>query len=150
VERNELVYRIDRQDVIVFVDSDWDRFALSNGGEDTLSTQVLGRQIWDFVIDATIRQLYRQLLQRIREGRELRFAFRCDSPDRRRLMEMEMIPADGAAVQFRTRKVSEVERKPQRLWERQDAKPAPRTCWLHAAGARRLGWRVGGRKLRTP
>jgi len=121
VERQELVYRVDRQDVIVFVDSEWDRFAASNDGEAAMSARVLDRSLWDFVVDATTRQLYRQLIQRIRDGRLLRFNFRCDSPGCRRLMEMEMSPAEKGAVQFRTRTISGTEREPQTLWERREA-----------------------------
>lgn len=120
-EQQELVYRVDQQDVVVFVDSEWDRFAASNGGEKAMSAQVVGRPLWNFLVDPTTRQLYRQLLQRIREGREVRFGFRCDSPDRRRLMEMEMGPAEKSVVQFRARTVSETEREPQRLWDRREA-----------------------------
>lgn len=115
-----MVYQVDQHDVIVFVDLEWDRFATSNDAHGLTSLSVLGRPLWDFVGDATTCMLYRQLLQRVREGQVLRFKFRCDSPGRRRLMEMEMGPAEVGAVKFRTRTVSETERDPQALWERRE------------------------------
>lgn len=115
-----MVYRVDQHDVIVFVDSEWDRFDAANDGQGIASSSVLGRPLWDFVGDSTTRQLYRNLLQRVRDDRQLRFNFRCDSPDRRRLMEMEMAPEELGGVQFRTRTVSETERATQALWDRRE------------------------------
>ncbi len=122
MERQKLVYQVDQRDVIVFADPEWDRFALANAGHGVSSAKVLGRSLWDFLVDSTTRQLYRLLLQRTRNGCLLRFNFRCDSPDLRRLMEMEMSAAEGGAVQFRTRAVSETERESQSLWERREAR----------------------------
>ncbi len=75
-----IIYRVNDQDEIVFVNEEWDQFAAANAGEAVTASQVLQRRLWDFISDSTTRELYRQVLRRIRDGRSLRFTFRCDSP----------------------------------------------------------------------
>ncbi len=107
-----ILYRVDPQDWIVFVSPEWDRFAEANAGERARSANVLHRRLWDFILDPTTRELYRQALQRARKGHPLRFPFRCDSPTRRRLLEMDIRPTAGGAVDFRTRTLAEEHRPP--------------------------------------
>lgn len=91
-----IVYRVDAQDRIVSVNGAWNAFASANGGATIVSTRIIGRNLFEFITDATTQQLYRQMLARIRSGQDLQYTYRCDSPDRRRLMEMEMRLADDA------------------------------------------------------
>lgn len=107
-----MLYRIDDQDDIVFVDEEWDRFARANAGENVTSCQVLQRSLWDFIVDSTTRELYRQILKRVREGHSIRFKFRCDSPTYRRLLQMEVCQAVPGTVEFLTSTLSETHRGP--------------------------------------
>jgi hypothetical protein len=111
VDREVVIYRLNDVDEIVFVNHEWDQFAAANAGERASSGCVLHRPLWDFIVDQTTQQLYRDVLKRIREGRSLRFRFRCDSPTCRRFMEMDVAPSECGGVEFRTRTLS-VERRP--------------------------------------
>lgn len=110
-DRGDIIYRVNDQDEIALVNEEWDRFAAANVGERFASAQVLQRSLWDFIIDPTTRELYRQVLKQIRQGRSLRFTFRCDSPTCRRLLEMHIAREEDGTVEFRTRTLSEVDRQ---------------------------------------
>ncbi|MFN0171893.1 MAG: hypothetical protein ACKV22_36225 [Bryobacteraceae bacterium] len=112
-----IIYRVNDQDKIVFVNAKWDQLAAANAGEAVTASQVLQRRLWDFISDSTTRELYRQVLLRIRDGRSLRFTFRCDSPSCRRLLEMDVHSREDGTVEFRTRTVSEESRQPLVLQE---------------------------------
>ncbi len=107
---SEIRYRLNDRDEIVFVSESWDRFAVANDGATIKATQVLGRPLWDFIADPTTRTLYRDVLVRIREGRQIQFTFRCDSPGCRRLLEMTVQGAEDGGVEFCSRTVSEEQR----------------------------------------
>lgn len=111
-DRRDLIYRVNDRDEIVFVNEEWDRFASANAGEAVTSSQVLHHPLWDFIVDSTTCELYRQALKRIRDGRSIRFTFRCDSPSCRRLLEMEVGRGENHSVEFRTRTLSEESRPP--------------------------------------
>ena len=88
------VHRIDRDDVIVFLDDEWKGFARENGAAGL--ADIAGRSLWDFVVGADVRDVYRQMLDRVREdGGSIGFPFRCDAPALRRFLEMEIVPAPG-------------------------------------------------------
>jgi hypothetical protein len=96
-------YSVDAQDRLEAASPGWDRFATANGGEAALWERVRGRSLWDFVADRTTRGLYKDLLARARGGRAVSFPFRCDSPDARRFLVMEMRPAGEGRVEFLVR-----------------------------------------------
>ncbi len=106
-------YRIDRDDRIVTVNAAWDAFAAANSGEAAAGDRVVGRGLFEFIGDATTRALYRQMLARIRGGRDMRFTFRCDSPQCRRLMAMHVRRTDDdGGVEFRSETLEERPRPP--------------------------------------
>ncbi len=106
-----LTYRIDAADRLTSVSPGWDDFALANDGAAATSEFVLGRPLWDFISDVTTAALYRKVLQRIRSGRAMTYAFRCDSPACRRLMEMQIrLLDDTGAVEFCSTTLQEVQR----------------------------------------
>jgi hypothetical protein len=113
----EIVYRLDDRDEFCFVNGEYDSFARDNCGEAVASHAILRRPLWDFVTDPTTQQLYRDMLRRVRAGRPVRFRFRCDSPARRRLLEMDVRAGDGGGVEFRVRTVSEEDRPYQPLFD---------------------------------
>src|SRR6056297_1489890 len=82
-------YRLDRSDVIDFVDSWWLAFATENGADELNETFVVGRPIWDFIGDEPTRSLYREVYQHVRStGQPIDIPFRCDSPTLRRYMQL--------------------------------------------------------------
>lgn len=94
-----VTYHIDRLDVLTDVGHAWAEFATSNGAP-KLAAGVVGRSMWEFVVDETTRQVYRDLLVRVRLGRAVRFEYRCDAPAARRFMQMTMAPRGQFGVSF--------------------------------------------------
>ena len=95
-----VVFSIDRHDHIVEVNNAWTTFALANDAPELVRGRVLRRSFWDFIADGTTRQLYGDLLLRVRRGMPVQFPFRCDSPTARRHLEMRLTPGPDDAVQF--------------------------------------------------
>ncbi len=128
----EIRYTLNDSDEIVAVNDDWDAFATANGAPHLAAGQVLGRSLWEFVTDDTTRLLYRDVLARVRRDRAIRFTFRCDAPDCRRQLEMEVSGAPDGGTTFRVRTLAEETRPPQPLLD-----PAhPRSAQL----LRACGW----------
>lgn len=100
-------YVIDRRDCLVSVNESWVEFARENTAPE-LATDVIGIEIWQFISNATVRQLYRHLLAAVRAGSTFRIPFRCDAPGLRREMVLDMHPETDGAVAFRSELVSEV------------------------------------------
>ena len=92
-------YHLDASDRIVAVDTAWIAFAAANGAPD-LPDRVLGRPVWQFFSNLTVRELYRTLFRRVRETRDgVTLTFRCDSPDVRRFMSLTVeCDDDGSGV----------------------------------------------------
>ena len=93
----DLAYTLDDKDVIVAVDGAWDHFALTNAGPAVCAESVLKRPLDDFITGDATRMFTRTMLMSARTlRRPLQRAYRCDSPDTRRYMEMLIEPqADG-------------------------------------------------------
>jgi hypothetical protein len=108
---HDVVYLVDGEDRIVFVNDAWDRFALANAGESITSSHVLQSLLWDYMTDSTTRELYRQVMKRTRKGGAVRFSFRCDSPSCRRLLAMQVSRGEGGTLEFRTRTLREEDRQ---------------------------------------
>lgn len=113
--RGDIVYRIDEGDELCFANNTYDEFAVANGEPELASTAVLQRPLWDFITDATTRELYRDILRRVRNGSPVHFGFRCDAPAWRRRMQMDIVPGEKRTVEFRVRTTAEEQRPFQRL-----------------------------------
>jgi hypothetical protein len=129
-DTGDVVYRINERGEICFVNAAYDAFARANGGERLLGAAVLRRPLWDFVCDPPTRQLYREIIARVRAGTLTRFRLRCDAPDRRRLLEMFVARAADGTVEFRVRTLAEEARPAQALLD----PAAPRGDLLRACG----------------
>jgi hypothetical protein len=112
---DEIHYRVNDRGEIVFVNQAWDTFASANSGEHLTAPQVLGRPLLGFISDCTTRALYQDILARVRSGRSIRFILRCDSPECRRLLEMEVSHGLDDVTDFRVRTVSQTAREPEPL-----------------------------------
>ncbi len=95
-----LIYRIDADDRITHVNEAWSEFARQNQGESVLPERVLGQSLPSAVADATVRELYGQLIRRARAGLSVKFRYRCDAPSRRRTFEMEIRLLESGEVEF--------------------------------------------------
>ncbi|HCE46896.1 MAG TPA: hypothetical protein DET40_25390 [Lentisphaeria bacterium] len=116
-KNNDIIYLVNERDDICFVNGKYEEFAAANAGNAAASKSVLHQSLWNFVTDITTQELYRSALRKVREGNRLRFKFRCDSPDCRRMLEMNMQVVRNREVEFRIRTISEKKRPVQALWD---------------------------------
>lgn len=113
METPVVTYQIDRHGRIVSVGPGWDRFAHSNHGAHLTGNAVIGRTLWDFIGDPTTRTLYQTMVGRLLSGLPaITFAFRCDAPDERRLLEMRMRALPDDRVEFQVTPTTTVDRTP--------------------------------------
>lgn len=93
------IHRINSEDKITYVNSDWLAFAAENGAGDLSFNTVLDKPLWNFISDPQTRYLYQIILEKVRTAQvELQIPNRCDSPDCRRFMEMKIqTPFEGIA-----------------------------------------------------
>ncbi len=94
-------YAVDSHDRVISIGGKWATFARVNDAPH-LAEGVLGRSLWEFIDGGVTRQVYRDLLVRVRQGVVVRFPFRCDSPTETRDLTMTMQPAGGGDVEFTT------------------------------------------------
>lgn len=102
-----LVYRIDAANRITWVNKAWTEFARANHGESVMPEQVIGCDLLTSLGDGTVRELYSTMVQHARNGRVVRFDYRCDAPDKRRMFSMEILSRSDGEVEF----VSELKRE---------------------------------------
>lgn len=96
-----VVYTVDASDQIIRVNDAWTSFASHNDGEALLPQHIIGKSLWDYLTDDSTRQIYRRLVSRVRGGAgPAQFAFRCDSPSARRLLEMNIVADADDSVTF--------------------------------------------------
>jgi hypothetical protein len=115
---SDLLYELNARDEISSVSEEWLRFALANGGEPLGAAQILGRLLWDFIGDLETQHIYRLLHRRVRAGgAPVRLCFRCDAPDRRRLLDLEISAGSEGGLRYRVRTLREQERQPVALLE---------------------------------
>ncbi|MEO3429455.1 hypothetical protein AAFN88_11390 [Pelagibius sp. CAU 1746] len=107
-----VIYCIDRQDLISEVSDAWPRFAEENGGVPDPAA-VLGRSLWDFIVDEGNRSLYRCIIHEVRHKAEsITIPFRCDSPTVERHMTMTVAPGSLGEIVFVTALQYAFDRRP--------------------------------------
>ena len=96
------VWTIDRENVITSVGGDWDAFAAGNEAAALCGSSVVGRSLFEFIDGEETQRIYRLLLRRVRAlDAPILVPFRCDSPEMRRYMRLEIEPLRERAVEFR-------------------------------------------------
>jgi len=102
IQDTTCIYRIDGSDRISEVSGNWLSFAAENlAGESCHPDRILGRLIWEFIDGPETRHLYEIVLRRVRQANmPVTLPFRCDSPDRRRYLELAIVPAGDDAIVF--------------------------------------------------
>ena len=94
-------YSVDPQDRVRFVGGDWTDFAVANEGLALDKSQVLDRCLWRFISGLENRLVYQQILSFVRlHKRVVRFLFRCDGPQERRLVGMRIAPEPDGGCCF--------------------------------------------------
>ena len=113
-------WEIDADDRIVSVDQGFETFADQNDAAG-LPARVIGRPLWDFIANREVRQLYWELLSKVRsERRAMEVPYRCDSPTCRRYLSLAITPLASGGVVFVSRTIREEPRPAMRLLERSD------------------------------
>lgn len=97
----QIWYLLDRDDRIIGLDGAWNDTAVQGGGPKAVSERVMGTRIYDHVAGHFTKKFLREFLDRARcSGQLTRQSYRCDTPLRKRLMEMraEVEPGDVLRV----------------------------------------------------
>lgn len=92
---------VDQDNVIVRVNSAWDRFARDNDGAHLANDAVLGLNLLAAISGKTSQNFTLALLELARRReREICFDYRCDSPRLRRFMRAHLSSDSSGAVHF--------------------------------------------------
>lgn len=107
-------YEIDRDDLIVAIDAEWDAQAQANGaGPRCATAAVLGRPLLDFIVGDATRMFVRAAVNAARVTRQTRvLPYRCDGPSEYRRFEMVISPLGDGRVRVEHVLVSAEPRKP--------------------------------------
>jgi len=110
---NCITYQIDSDNRLTNLSGKWSVFAADNQAADLTEAFVVNKSLFVFISDESSRHLYKMLIERTRiDCQTLRFPFRCDAPDRRRFMEMEIFPLNHESIGFRSCILKEEPREP--------------------------------------
>ena len=118
-KKSSVIYRINSQDQIVFVNDRWNQFASANDSVHLMKHGVLGKSLWDFITDYSTRDLYQQMVNSVRKGKTVEFKFRCDSPNWRRFLEMHITTHKDHTVQFECKTIFTEDRPLQKLLDKE-------------------------------
>jgi hypothetical protein len=100
---NQIIYRVDVNDRITFVNSRWIAFAKKKGMRLQSSRGVVGTRLWQHVSDMTARHLYNIFMAKVRKtGKTVTVPFRCDSPKVLRFMEMQIVRLSETELEFKS------------------------------------------------
>lgn len=111
------VYRINQDNEIVYVSSNWFLFWKENSmGENWDSEKLLGNPIINFISGDEAKYIYQVLYNRVRaKKKSIAFPFRCDSSDKRRYCELEVVPLENDEIEHISKIKKEEVRPPVRL-----------------------------------
>lgn len=102
----DLVYRIDRNDLLVGFNRQWNHFARDNGAPGLLREKSYKKPLWSFIHDVETRHVHQTLLNKVRLGKAIKgLPFRCDSPALRRFMKMDILPLADGKIEYRCRTI---------------------------------------------
>lgn len=97
----------------------WNSFAKGNHGEDNTNKMVMNNNLMDFISDPETREIYRMLVEKAKKTKHtVKVPFRCDSPEDRRFLVMEIEQLENGLIEFRSILKKSEKRKTVRLLER--------------------------------
>jgi hypothetical protein len=112
VTERAVEYWVDGDNRLAAFDEEFRAFAVVNGAPEVASDSILGGRISSFCShDATI-ETWTQLLARAREGASVALQVRCDSPERRRLLRLDLTVLEGRRIRVLSTTLSEEARSP--------------------------------------
>lgn len=148
-----LVYVTSRGgELLAFGRRNWDAFACENGGQDIVSGNILGRNLFDFIEGDDVRAVYQSSHATLIEDdlARISFEYRCDAPglERRMLMSISTVICDGGetVILYQSQILEERVRVPLSILSAENYKVPHRfenqtsICSFCA----KIGWPVGG------
>jgi hypothetical protein len=97
-----VVYRIDQNDCLTFISESWSEAAKASGGYVFMREYLVGRRLWDLLIDPKVIALYCSLVARVRAGHPAIFSYRCDTATQERRFLMRIQLTEANEVEFYT------------------------------------------------
>lgn len=111
-----LEYVVRRDRTVEEIRGPWDESARRDQAPNLTAASVVGHRLDDFLTDTGTRGIYRALIEHVLSGGgPMRFRYRCDAPNVRRFMEMELSLQGLDRVRFRSRTLREEPRQAQPL-----------------------------------
>lgn len=111
-EERRYSYRIDLNNRVVSVSSQWLSFARENQATQLTEAAVSHHPLDQFIADAETRHIYQLILDKVRQtGCPVTVPFRCDGPSVRRFMELTVIPLANGDIEFESRLIREEKRE---------------------------------------
>jgi hypothetical protein len=99
--QQDIIYQIDKNDKIIFINNEWDVFAKNNADAYIFAQKVINRSIWEFIENNETKHIHQALLHKVRSHNiSLILPFRCDSPDFRRFMTMRISPVMHGKIEY--------------------------------------------------
>ena len=106
-----VIYSVDDDDRIGWVNDEWDRFALANDAPGLLASDVIGSMLWSHISDLTLQYLLQKIFARARSSRQPLFLVcRCDAPTVRRELDVCIESRDGQSVLVTSAVTAEIPR----------------------------------------
>lgn len=99
-KESNVIYKVDNDFKIIYVNDAWDLFAKENNGDEIISDKVLGENLFDFIHSRDVKQMYFEIISYVRKGKILKFPFRCDSPTQIRNLHMLVYLDNNGNVTF--------------------------------------------------
>lgn len=93
-------YIIDNQYRIIKVHSNWDKFAKDNYGDiSIMERNIIGKSIMEYIKGDSVKMWYESIIELAKNLKiNITRPYRCDSPSKKRFMEMEIIPLENGNI----------------------------------------------------
>ncbi len=103
MKKQTLIYEVDKGGIIVSIDGPWDNFSRSNGSAAATKEKTIGRSLFEIIKGPGVVHVYRMMHDVLfsNPAKPVAFAYRCDAPDKRRFMKMEM-KVSGERIVYRS------------------------------------------------
>ena len=106
-------YHLNEDNRITLVDNAWLEFARSTNAQSLLDANLIGTSVWNFIASAEVRVLYQAIYDKVRRTlAPMTLGFRCDGPDVRRFMSLEISMGDDYNLQHTSRLLKAEPREP--------------------------------------
>lgn len=114
-----LIYRLDENNLINYVNETWENFAIANNcGHKCLSDYVLGMHYSNYIEGPETKLIYKYIIENVKKYRKkISFPFRCDSPGKRRYLKMEISLLGNGDLEFKSHTIKTEKRNNIKLLE---------------------------------